>query len=153
MILFYFLKKGISLKGIKEYDQAIDCFDHTLKLKSNFDDEIYYEKGKIFYLMKKYEKAIKQFDKAIKIQPKNSFYYYEKGNCLNEIEKFNEAIEQFDQSIKINPKMDIAYNSKGISLRKLNRKKRSDRTISFGDRKTIPKIGIIITILDLLLIK
>jgi tetratricopeptide (TPR) repeat protein len=59
----YWTKRGIYLRQMGKYEEALKCFDKNLVFNSTSYDSLY-EKGKTLYAMRKYDEAIECFFKA-----------------------------------------------------------------------------------------
>lgn len=117
----YWFNKGEILKRLNEYENAIECFDNSIKIKENKDDA-WLGKGNCFYNLKKYEDAIQCYDKVLNI--KNSSFISQaitnKGVALYDLKKIKEAIQCFKNALKINPNNSMALgNLKIINKRGL----------------------------------
>ena len=127
--------KGGALYFLGKYDEAITCYDQSLKIDPN-NPVVWNNKGLALYFLGKYDEAIISYDQAIKIDPSDADAWNNKGNSLNSLGKYDEAIISYDQAIKIDPSDADAWNNKGNSLNSLGNndeaKKCYDRSRELG---------------------
>ena len=86
----------------EDYEQAIEYFNISLRLKPNQDDVLHY-KALSFAYLGRLKKAIKIIDKAIKINPNEVSYWNDKGVFLSKLNYLSKAHKAFDNAIKIEP--------------------------------------------------
>ncbi len=112
--------KGLALYDQGKYDDAIKCFDETVKLDPNYADAWL---GKAIALddLGKYDEAILAYDEAISLDPNNARAWNNKGVALGKQGNTDEAVEAFDEAIRLDPNYAAARNNKGAVLEALER--------------------------------
>lgn len=117
-----FNKKSLFNEGNKhlekgELDKAQKCYDKILKLDSS-SVNAWYNKGLIFFKIKKYMESIEFFDNALDLEPGNIKALIYKGLALGSINKYEKSYACFDKALKLNPKNAETWYGKGIVLGK-----------------------------------
>ena len=115
-ILFYLI--GTTFLQLKKFDEAINHFDTSIKLNSNFP-EAYNNLGIAWAEKEKYSKALVNYNKAIKLKGDYIDAHINRGISLNKLEKFNDAINDFNFVIKTQPLNPKAHNNLGNVFKKL----------------------------------
>jgi len=92
--------KGSALYFLGKYDEAIECYDHAIKIDPN-NPVVWNNKGLALYHLGKYDEAILSYDHAIKIDPSDADAWNSKGNSLNSLDKKDEAKKCHDKSKKL----------------------------------------------------
>jgi Flp pilus assembly protein TadD len=114
------IDEGDKLLDDKEFEEAIECYDQTLKINSK-DDYAWYSKGVALHSLERDQEAIECYDQALEINPKDDYAWNQKGLALYSLKRYEEAIECYDKALKINPKIDTVWNNKGVALYLLKR--------------------------------
>jgi len=120
---------GLCYFKLNMFDEALECFDNTLKLDPK-NKEALNNKGILFFEKNEYLTAINYFDQAIKINPNDGTAWTNKGMVYNQLRKFEDAITCFDNALRINPSYDFAYAHKSFALFSLDR---YDEVISLSE--------------------
>ena len=115
-ILFYLI--GTTFLQLKKFDEAINHFDTSIKLNSNFP-ETFNNLGIAWAEKEKYSKALVNYNKAIKLKDDYIDAHINRGISLNKLEKFNDAINDFNFVIKTQPLNPKAHNNLGNVFKKL----------------------------------
>jgi len=97
--LFFLL--GTTYLQQENYNQAIENFNISIKLNSNFPST-FNNKGIALSKIEKNKEAILNYDKAIKLKKDYFDAYLNKAISLNKLKKYGEAIKYFEILIKIN---------------------------------------------------
>jgi tetratricopeptide (TPR) repeat protein len=110
--------KGFALNGLKQYEEAIKCYDEAIRLDTKYA-AAYTNKGAALSELKQYEEAIKCYDEAIRLDTKYAAAYNNKGIALRNLKQYEEAIKCLDEAIRLDTKYAAAYNNKGFALSEL----------------------------------
>jgi len=87
----FWYKKGIAYSEIQEFENALLCFDKDLELNEpNFDT--LYQKGIIFYFLKKNIEAIECFNKAWQLKYSDYLKTKEQIHLLKEHKEFEKSV-------------------------------------------------------------
>ncbi|MEW6043655.1 MAG: tetratricopeptide repeat protein [Thermoproteota archaeon] len=97
----YWIKRGMYLRQMGKYEEALKCFDKNLVINSNSYDSLF-EKGKTLYAMRRYNEAIECFFKAYE----NEYSNLQKHSTLTENLKSHKKLENvlaatLDDSMKL----------------------------------------------------
>ena len=130
--LYYY--KGLILKSLNQYDEALKEFDVALSKNIKYS-ECYYEKGSVMFIQKDYNNCISNLDQAIQLEPTFHAAYCKKGLCYKEMNDLENALKNFDKAISLNNKIGRYHFYKGITLYELKRKNNAmysfDKSISY----------------------
>ncbi|MDB9772726.1 tetratricopeptide repeat protein [Alphaproteobacteria bacterium] len=107
---------GASTTEIGMLDEAIEAFNKSISLKSDYADA-YSNMGVTLQDQGKLEKAIVAHNKAISLKPNFANAYYNMGNVLKDQGKLDEAIEAYNKCISLKPHFANAYSNMGNVLR------------------------------------
>ena len=112
------LFKGFAYDKLKNYSEAIKCFDIAIALKNDCE-KVYNYKGNALSNSDDNEEAIKNYDKAIELKPDYAYPYNNKGLVLSELGNYEEAIKCYDKAIELNPDYTYSYYNKGFVLQEI----------------------------------
>ena len=112
--------KGSALYFLGKYDEAIKCYDESIKIDPS-NPVVWNNKGLALYYLGKFDEAIASYEHAIIIDPSDADAWNSKGNSLNSLKKYEEAILAYEHAIIIDPSDADAWNSKGNSLNSLKK--------------------------------
>ncbi|WP_041177500.1 tetratricopeptide repeat protein [Brachyspira intermedia] len=115
--LKYKIEKLISSKKIED---AIKLVNRAIEEYNN-DEDLYFNRGKLYSIINMYDEAIEDFNKAIKLNPNNEKAYFNRGITKVKLEKYEEAIEDFNKIIKLNPKNERGYFNIGFAKASLEK--------------------------------
>ncbi|CAD8102037.1 unnamed protein product [Paramecium primaurelia] len=131
--------KAICLTYLKEFDQAVQCYDIILKqLKDTTEkSDLFYEKGYCHLLGQQFFSAKNNFDSALQLKPKNEDLMLKIANAYRDNSNFQPATNMYDRLIKMKPKNPIFYAEKAELLNKQGNYKDAkllyDQAISLQD--------------------
>ena len=63
-----YCNKGVALKNLNQYQQAIDAYDNAIRINPN-DADAYCGKGVALQNLNQFQQAIDAYDNAIRINP------------------------------------------------------------------------------------
>ena len=103
--------ESLKQKGIENYDKAIASLEKCIKIKPS-DAVAYFEVGKNYLALKKYQNAQNAFEKATQLNPKNKWYWLGIYDVSYETKNYALAIETIQKIIVF----DEEYKDDLISL-------------------------------------
>jgi len=103
---------------MKNYDEAINNFNISIKLKSDLHVS-YVNRGSVFEDLENFDEAIKDYKRAIEINPKAYLAYNNIGNIFTKIGKFDEAFNNLNIATQSNKFLPF-YNL-GCLFNKINK--------------------------------
>ena len=104
----------------KRYEEAIDCYNQSIKINPNYI-ESWVNKGVALRKLLKYNDAIECLEKALEINPNIATMWCNKGHIYMKLLQFEDALQCIEKALEINPNLAIAWNNKSIIFMKLNR--------------------------------
>ncbi|MEO9308535.1 MAG: tetratricopeptide repeat protein [Nitrososphaera sp.] len=123
--------KGISLTKIKQFDNAIICFDIVLSMNSNHISSLY-NKGIALEAMSRLDEALKCYELALKMKPdhvsashhkkmiETKLESHSKGIFLLEAGHYDNAIIFFNNVLDSSPRYIHSLYHKGMALESLS---------------------------------
>ncbi len=93
-----------------QFTRALYYIDCAQKLNSG-NRTIYYNRGRIFNKLEKYEDALEQFTKAIKIEPRYNSAIKKRGVVYIELKQYKNALADFTQALKNQPNDPETYSA------------------------------------------
>jgi tetratricopeptide (TPR) repeat protein len=110
---FYF-SRGTGFDHSKMYQEAIEAYEQSLKIKPDFADA-YINIGIDYYELGRYEKAINAFKQAIGIKPDLLPAYNKLGAAYIICGEYSKAIDTFKKVIEVDPNDVSAHFNLGIA--------------------------------------
>ena len=89
--------KGSALYFLGKYDEAIKCYDESIKIDPS-NPVVWNNKGLALYYLGKFDEAIASYEHAITIDPSDADAWNSKGNSLNSLGKGDEAKKCYDKA-------------------------------------------------------
>lgn len=120
--------EGFCLARVKNYDKAIELFDESMSIDSEYDfvrnckSSALNSQGKVLYDNNKLLEAAKKFEDALELRAalcNQKFYYSNLGNCYLCMGDYTKAIEIYDKSLNIDIEFIQAKEGKASALFKL----------------------------------
>ncbi|NLA38882.1 MAG: tetratricopeptide repeat protein, partial [Methanomicrobiales archaeon] len=112
--------KGLALRKLGRYDEAIQCYDRALEIDPK-NAKAWSSKSYALWNLGRNAEAIQCSDRALEIDPKNVDAWNDKGIALINLDRNAEAIQCYDRALEIDPEYTHAWNNKGLALRNLGR--------------------------------
>lgn len=105
---------GYALKGLGQYDDAIEAFTKVLGLDEDYE-LAYKERGNCYYEKDEYEKALDDYNiyASMEDEISDEYYYYKKGWCENDMEKYEDAVKSLTKAIGLDDRYSAAYEELG----------------------------------------
>ena len=112
-------KKGVSLAALKQYEEAIGCYDRALQIDPRYTFA-WIGKGVALAELGHDEEAIGCYDKALAINPRDDTAWSNKGAALKSLGRHHEAINCYNGALAIDPRNIHAWSNKAGVLRTLD---------------------------------
>ena len=112
---------------MKNYDEAINNFNVSIKLKNNLHVS-YINRGSVFEDLENFDEAIKDYKRAIEINPKAYLAYNNIGNIFTKIGKFDEAFNNLKIATQSNKFLPF-YNL-GCLFNKINKNEEAIKSLN-----------------------
>jgi len=109
----YWIVLGISYFETKMYKEAIEAYEHAIKINPTFA-RAYRGLGFIYSELKMYKEAIETINKAIRLEPGDADTYFTLGFIYGKTNMFSKAAETFKQAIRIKPDHVAAHSRLGL---------------------------------------
>jgi len=109
----YWIVLGISYFETKMYKEAIEAYEHAIKINPTFA-RAYRGLGFIYSELNMYKDAIETIDKAIRLEPDDADTYFTLGFIYGKTNMFFKAAEAFKQAIRIKPDHVAAHSRLGL---------------------------------------
>ena len=122
--------KGLSLRTLGYYHEAIKYYDRVLEIDPNNLNALY-NKGFALVDLKNYPEAIRYYKTVITMDPNDLETLKELGDTLLKMENYIESMIYYDRALEIVPNYLDALVNKGIALHYL---KRYDEALYYYDR-------------------
>ncbi len=110
--------KGIDLRKLGRYQEAINCYDRVLELDPE-DPDTWNNKGYALRKLGRYREAINCYDTALELDPEYVNAWSNKGLTLSKLGRNQEAIFHINKSLELDSENEDAYANKGWVLNKM----------------------------------
>lgn len=110
----YFLSnlEGLILVNLDKIDEAIICFDESIKNNPTFSKGLY-NAGTILISKKRFQEAEKYLNKAVSVDNQYFEAYFNLSSVYKELNKLDEAINVLNKCLIISPNAFEVYNNIG----------------------------------------
>lgn len=109
----YLVEKGDSLRTLRQYKEAIACYDKALSIDPNLNGA-WTHKGFALHDLNQHEEAVKCFDKALGIYPKNERAFHWKGKSLAALGQRQEAMACYSAALARDPAYNFCWFDKAL---------------------------------------
>ncbi len=109
---------GSSFMAMEQLQNAIECFERALLIRSNFF-EVLHDLGLAQSLLNDWDKAIQFFTLALEINPNSFEVLTNLGNCYRNIRLFDKALSFQKQAVNKFPSNSIGWLNYGVTLQDL----------------------------------
>jgi lipoprotein NlpI len=103
-----FNHRGLAYYNKKDYDHAIEDYDHTIRLNPN-DSDSFYRRGLAYFEKNEYNRAIPDFDEALKLNPDSVAALRKRGLAYEAKRDYDQAIRDYDRAINLQPDYGAAF--------------------------------------------
>ena len=111
-----YLRYGFKAEERGDFDDAIRYYSNVIELNptgSHFTFRAYSDRGRIYGVQGKPDKAIEDYTRAIGIEPNSVLNYNNRGAAYQEQGNLDQAIEGYTKAIELNPDNALAYENRG----------------------------------------
>ena len=111
-----YLRYGYKAEERGDFDDAIRYYSNVIELNptgSHFTFRAYSDRGRIYGVQGKPDKAIADYTRAIGIEPYSALNYNNRGVAYHRQGKLDKAIEDHTKAIGIKPYSALNYNNRG----------------------------------------
>jgi len=120
--------RGLEYGKKREWEKAIKCYTKAISIKTNYA-LAYNNRGWVYYLIKKYDKALEDVTKALIYANADDKYvlslsYDSRSNIYRELGRYSEAMEDINRSISIKPDYWFAYYTRGLNYIAMGKRSR-----------------------------
>jgi len=115
-----FNNKGIILRGLQRFDEALQSYDAALRLNPKYA-AAHNNKGNALQALKRFDEALLHYEAALDIKPDYIEAHNNKGNALKELKRFDQALQSYDAALLINQEFAELHNNKGCVLKDLKK--------------------------------
>ena len=106
------LLKGYAIYHLGRFDEAVQLFDHVLKLDPICSKALLL-RGLSYIALHRYEEAVGSCDRALATDPDNSEGWYIRGLALSRLGLYEASIQCYDRAILLSPGYsDAKYGKK-----------------------------------------
>jgi len=99
---------GVSLFGIKKYDEAINSYKKAIELKPD-KYKAWDAMGIAYGRQQNYSEAVKAYSAAIKINPDDWQTLYNRGNAFYYLDQDDLALTDWQKASELNPELSQAF--------------------------------------------
>ena len=117
--LHFLVNYAASLNSIGSNTEALNLLEIALAISSN-SYQIFFNRGNIYFDLRKYEQAINDLNLAISNNPVLYEAYNNIGKCYYEIKNYFLAEKSYSKALEINPDYAEAWSNRGVTLISLN---------------------------------
>lgn len=109
-----YINRGIALRRLEQYVEAVADFDKALKLAPK-SPEAFYNRALAYSLSGVYDKAVADYTHALKLAPKDWQIFYNRGNAYLDQNKPKEALADYNQAVKLSPQSPEVLHNRGLA--------------------------------------
>ena len=110
-----YLKLGKALLKYNQKEEAIACYEQSLKLNPNLS-QAHHNLGEIYSREEKWQAAISSYQKAIKLNPRFSWSHHSLGKAFANTQQWEKAISAYQEALQLNPQAAVTYHCLGDAL-------------------------------------
>ncbi len=114
--------RGAAKNKLGKYNEAIEDFDQSLKIKSD-NPWAYANRGFAKNELGKHAEAVHDYNRSLKLEPRESKVWVNLGYAELAQKNVEKALADFDKAVEYNPEFAPAYNARGEAREKANRLK------------------------------
>lgn len=105
----YYRRIGSALTGLKQYEDAVDAYNHAIELNGDKDEGTIYNRGRCYARMGKLDLALADFSRCLVLDPDWAWAFAARGDIYMRQDKPELAINDFNQAIRYDPAYSPAH--------------------------------------------
>lgn len=110
-----FNSKGLVLRELDQFEEALECFDRALAIDSNYFPTRM-NRGMLLNYLDRDEEALVDMNKMVELDPDTNLSFIFRAVVLEKLGRYKEAIKDFSTVIIREPLNAGIYNSRGLVL-------------------------------------
>jgi len=110
--------RGISLRELKRFDEALASYDQAIALKVDFA-QAHYNRGNVLKEVGRLDEALASYDRAVALKPDYASAYNNRGNVLRQLGRLKEALASHARAIALQPDRPGPHSDRGHALYEL----------------------------------
>ncbi len=114
------IAKGVALRNLDRYEEAISAYDNALKLDP-FNPDSWIKKSYALAKLARYNESLECASQAINLNSSLKSAWFNKGSVLTFMGKFNESLEAFDKALELDKSDEDIWSHRGYVLKRMHR--------------------------------
>jgi lipoprotein NlpI len=110
-----FNNRGLAYYHKKDYERAVQDYDHAIRLGLS-DGDLFYRRGLVYFEQNDYSRAIQDFDEALKLNADNLAALHKRGWAYEFKKDYDQAIRDYDRAISLQPNDGLAFIRRANAL-------------------------------------
>lgn len=110
--------KGIALKNMIRYQEAMEAFQHSIKLAPNENHENFEQLGEVLEHLGRGEDALENYNKALQIDPDSFVALSDRARILAQLSRTEEALMTLEHALSVRPNSAMSWYNRGALLAK-----------------------------------
>jgi lipoprotein NlpI len=110
-----FNNRGLAYYSKKDYERALQDYDHAIRLGLS-DADLFYRRGLVYFEKNDYNRAIQDFDEALKLNADNVVALQKRGWAYESKKDYDQAIRDYDRAISLQPNDGPAFIRRASAL-------------------------------------
>jgi tetratricopeptide (TPR) repeat protein len=98
-----FISRGNEYYKQKDYKNAVVMYNNAIQLNPGINDNLYYNRGCVFFNVNNYNSAVQDFTEAINLNRDKAKYYHRRGKAYFYNKQYDCAIEDLERALKLHP--------------------------------------------------
>jgi lipoprotein NlpI len=110
-----FKNRGLAYYYKKDYERAVQDYDHAIRLGLS-DADLFYRRGLVYFESNDYSRAIQDFDEALKLNADNAAALHKRGWAYELRKDYDQALRDYDRVISLQPNDGLAFIRRASAL-------------------------------------
>jgi tetratricopeptide (TPR) repeat protein len=112
--------RGIALKGLKRFDDALVSCDRALAVQPDYAGAIA-NRASILQLLRRFDDALASYDRLVALEPQSMAAHANRGDVLCELKRFEEALASCERALALRADIAEVHANHGNALFGLKR--------------------------------